>query len=447
MKKVRTILAVCLVIILCFSLCACSGIVDMAKSVTYNTGELKDGFSYVKTIDGVEFAVPSALKDKAKGETEFMATLFEAMEDDAAAEEFAKGTYELKDSTTYALVNYSVAMIMVTPMETNGHLSSVDDAKDVEGILEWDADNMDLEIGNSYLSSNLNDVTKVICPVTCEVEGTDGREKTLTYKGYIALIENKDNDVYCALAISLNENDDDMKYIAKSLAYNGEKLAEPEEDEDNEVFIPNDENIGNQDEGSTIVPPQPTVDTETKPQTPNGDFKEDLSSFKFQMDGQTVAMPMPLNEFLEKFDLVVEDEYKEVTLDSNEYTFITVEKKNDSSHYMFVDIANTSKEGAKSVYDCVVFCLEADKYDLYDYDGNPKFDIVLPCGVVINKTTKEQVLSAYGTPDEVRDTAESNYIYYKWDLSTRSFDYYSFMEVTVEKATGIVMAFEYSTMP
>jgi hypothetical protein len=165
------------------------------------------------------------------------------------------------------------------------------------------------------------------------------------------------------------------------------------------------------------------------------------------MNGKTVKMPMRLSEFLEKFDLVIEEEYKKVTLDKDEYTFIVVEKRGDSSSYLFVDVANVTGQDEVSVNDCVVFCLEADKYDLYEYDGETKFDIVLPGNVVVNKTTEDEVLAIYGTPDETRTTDESDYIHYVWNLGTKSYDDYSFIEIEVEKETDLVIGFEYSVMP
>ena len=55
---------------------------------------------------------------------------------------------------------------MVMPTELEDELSSVESAEDLEDILGWDADNMTLRVGNSYVKSNLDNVTKVILTST-----------------------------------------------------------------------------------------------------------------------------------------------------------------------------------------------------------------------------------------------------------------------------------------
>ena len=441
MKKFRTPLALLLVVVLCISMCACSTITNIVKSTTYNSGDLKDGFSVIKSIQGVEFAVPSNLKDEALGDTEFVEAILGAVDDEEAAKKFAKTTFELKDETTYALVNYSISITMVAPTVLNDDLSSVESAEDFEDIFDWDSEDMTVDIGNSYLKSEINDETKVICPVTCTAKSTDS-EETLTYKGYIAAIENANDDVYMLLAVSKDSDDENMKYIAKSLTFTGEALAQvSDEEEETIVTIPTEsEDV----EDETI-----NDDSNTNTQTPSGNFNEALTAFKFQLNGETITMPMKLSDFMNKFNFVLEKDYKNVTLNKNEYTLVIVEQKDDNAKYLFVNVANVSNQDNVPVEDAMLFCIEADKYDLQGYSNNakPYFDIILPCNVVVNKTTESEVLAAYGTPDETYTTDESSFTYYTWKLSNREYDYYNFMEITIDKETQLVYGFEYSTMP
>ena len=81
MKKIRSILAVILVLGVCLSMCACSAITNLVSNTTYNTGDIEKGYSKVTTVDGVEFVVPSELKDEALGEMEFFALSMAAAAD------------------------------------------------------------------------------------------------------------------------------------------------------------------------------------------------------------------------------------------------------------------------------------------------------------------------------------------------------------------------------
>lgn len=464
MKKFRSILAIAVIAAMCLALCACSGLTDLLSSTTYNTGDLKDGYTNVSSIDGVKFAVPSDLKEEALGDMEFMELMFGAMDNEEDLKKLQNTTFELRDETTYALLNYSKTFITVAPAELSESLDKVEDQKDLADALKIDDEGINLKIGNSYLKSTLNGVIKMICPIECDFDEEMGANEDAIYSGYIAVVENENEDVYILLAVSQKDADDEMKYIAKSLEYTGEDIAKKDDDsEDDDEDLEDwkdDVELPEWEDGDPIVDgdsddnhnniddeKENNETPEQKPSSPT-DFDADLKDFEISINGQVIEIPMNLNDFLQKFNLKLNDNDAKVQLKNNQYTFVSA--KGANSEYVSLRVINVSGEDNPSIYDCDIFSVSADKYTIYGYGEDttkPRMDIVLPCGIKIYESTYEDVIREYGEPDEIRDNPESDYIYLTWDLSSRKYDYYTNMEITIEREKNLVSEFDYGKMP
>lgn len=459
MKKIRSILAVILVLGVCLSMCACSAITNLVSNTTYNTGDIEKGYSKVTTVDGVEFVVPSELKDEALGEMEFFALSMAAAADEEKAKELEKSTFEIRNSATYMLVNYSDTLIMVAPIDGND-LDDVESAEDFEDFLIDADDELSIVIGNSYVKSNLEGVVKVISPV----EFTFGEDKNLSenyeYNGYVTAIENKDGDHYVMLAGSVEEDSETMKYLAKSLKYTGEELADPEEDDENsDIDFEIDEDDIKLGEGVELVPDnddeKPTTDKEdedkddekpsttTKPSDSNisSDIKNaKLKDWTVQVKGTTIKFPMSYKEFLSKTgaEPAYDDEHK-TELKPNTYDIVQL-KIGDVK--FSVDVVNNG-ESTINVTEGIMFGFGADRYELYGYGGEPTADnrFVLPGGIRVWGSTADDVKAAYGTPTEERKS--DTFTYLKYDLAVQEYFDYSKMEIQIDNKTGLVYGFDY----
>lgn len=453
MKKMRTILALALVAVICMSMCACSAITNLVSNTTYNTGDLKDGYSNVKSIDGVKFCVPSDYKDDAMGEMEFLALTLSAMENEDDMKKLMKSTFEVKDSTTYMLMNYSEFLFGVAPIELSDDLADCEDQHDLaEALDSEDADG--IKFGNSYLKSTLNGVVKMICPITAEFDADEfGTSEDLEFTGHIAVVENEDGDVYMMLALvtdAVEDGEEMTKYIAKSLEYTGEDLADPEEVEDDENWEDWEDEDDEDDETVTTTPDEDEEDsgnTGTTVTPPTGSFNGKLSDFQMQIDGKVVTLPIKVSDLETALGLKLDEDDAALTMEKNKYTIITLK---NGDRKLYVKAVNTKSDTAIAMKDCDVFSISADRYDIYGYGSgtlNAKVSIILPGNVVVYKTTYDEVLAAYGTPDETRNNEESDFIYLEWKLTEDKYDYYTKMEITIEKETNLVYDFEYSKMP
>lgn len=459
MKKMRTILALALVAVLCMSMCACSAITNLVSNTTYNTGDLKDGYSNVGAIDGVKFCVPSDMKDDALGEMEFLALTLSAMENEDDMEKLMKSTFEVKDSTTYMLMNYSKGLFGVSPIDLDDSLEDCEDQHDLEEALDSD-DAEGITFGNSYVKSTLNGVTKMIAPITAEFDADEfGTEEDLNFTGHIAVVENEDGDVYMMLALyaeGTKDADEMSKYIAKSLEYTGEELAEPDDEDidmDDDDFEFDDDELTDDKDNKTEVEDDEDKKDETEDDKdvsvsdPIGNNNAALDSFTMVIDGKNVKLPVKVSDLTSQLGLTLGEDDAKLTMEKNKYTIITLK---DGDRKLFVKAVNTKSDSAIAITDCDVFSISADRYDIYGYGSDTlkaKISIVLPGNVVVYKTTHQEVLDAYGEPDETRNNEDSDFIYMTWKLTDDKYDYYTHMEITIEKETNLVYDFEYSKMP
>lgn len=463
MKKIRSILAVLLVLGVCLSMCACSlteSFTNLVSNTTYNTGDIKDGYSKVSVVDGVEFVVPSELKDEALGEMEFIALSMAAAEDDEKAKELEKSTFEIRSSVTYMLLNYSDTLIMVAPIDGDD-LGDVESAEDFENFLIDADDELSIVLGDSYTKSTLDGVIKVISPVEFTFGEDENLSENYEYNGYVTAIENEDGDHYVMLTGSVEENDESMKYIAKSLKYTGEELADPDEEdeEDDDVDFEIDEDDIELGDGVELVPDdddkKPTTDKEdedkddekpsttTKPSDSNvsSDIKNaKLKDWTVQVKGTNIKFPMSYKEFLSKTGAqpAYDDEHK-TELKPNTYDIVQL-KIGDVK--FSVNVVNNG-EDTINVTEGIMFGFGADRYELYGYGGEPTADnrFVLPGGIRVWGSTANDVKAAYGTPTKER-TSEM-FTYLEYDLSVQEYFDYSKMEIQIDNKTGLVYGFDY----
>ena len=452
MKKIKTIFSLVLVTILCVSMCGCS-VLDMLKDGTYNTGSIKDGFSKISSIDGVEFVVPSDLRDEAIGEAKFIEMSLEALEDEEVEEQMKKVTFEIKNDTQYVLLNYSKGIILVAPITSDEHLKDIENLDDFEDAIELSDDTSDVEYKGSFVKTTSKGVSKII--VDAEITLDDAE-----FNGYVAVIENENNDLYAIVCGHANEDENDnMKYIAKSLKYNGDDVAQPEtdeeeEDEDDEDFIIDEDDIeledgveieiGNTDDEDEDTNSNNNSSTDKNTSSNTGvssDIKNaTLKSWKVEINGKTVTFPISYEEFIQITGAKpAYDDEESTELKPNNYDIVQL-TINDVD--FSVNVVNTTESNI-NVTKGKVFGFGADRYDLYGYGGTPVGDnrFVLPGGIAVYKSTKADVISAYGQPTKENET--DSFIYMEYDLAVEEYFDYSKMEIQIEKATGLVYGFDY----
>lgn len=442
MKKIRIILALCLTIALCASMCACS-LTDMVSGTTYNTGELKDGYSKIGVIDGVDFVVPTEMKDEAIGELEFMELALEAMDNESAMKKLEKKTFEVKTSSTYALGNYSEAFIIVAPTYLSDDLDSVESAADLEEILDVE-DEADIRIGNSYFKTNLNGVIKVITPIDFEFGEDEDLSQTYEYEGYVAVIENEDGDAYVLICGSVGGEDDEaMEYVAKSLEYNGDELADYDEEDDEDGFDweINEDDVDDEkdedkddndnppppvevpDEPETSEPATSTPSTTTKPSTPTTTgFGTSWKDLVISIDGVVYQFPydyetLKSNGWVLDLAKYGKDEY---ILNEGDKTYSTLDLTNPK----YGDAYNSFKigcgfknytKGAKDITECDLWSIKVtctsgtrvmSKYANVEIFGGLKFG-----------SSESDVLKVFGTPDDTYEANDLGYKVFTYDVN------------------------------
>lgn len=156
--------------------------------------------------------------------------------------------------------------------------------------------------------------------------------------------------------------------------------------------------------------PKPTEEPTPEPsQVPvsNGMvLSNDIYSFQLEMNGVVYQFPMTYAEFT-SYGWVCKDDDTE-GIRSNAYGGVTFEKDGYSvyAHVTNFDINELPMN------ECYIGGLKADNYKLPE-----GFEIKLPGGIVLNKSTNDEITEAYGTPSR-ENKLDSGSIYMDYDKAS-----------------------------
>lgn len=444
MKKSYKLIALVLATFLCISMCACSAFGNLVSSTTYNTGALKDGYTNVSVVDGIKFCVPSDIKESAVTEEEYMSLTLGALGSEEAMQEFMKATLEIQSSKQYLLMNYTKGSFLVTPIDLDVSLADIDNAQELEKALK-DEDVKGLTLENSHLKSSLNNVTKMICPVKGNLNGeNDNLTEDIMVTGYLAVMENSDGNAYLMIAVYTEDTEDtkeSSKYIAKSLEFTGEEVAKPNKsDSDSDEGDKKNPTVNN---NPVTQPTNNNVEQNNGSGSSNKPVSSTLKSFTLTIDNKEISLPIKLSSLENKLGFELDDDDKGQTLEKGDSVLAIL--NGPSETMLFVKAVNRNSDTALPISECDVYSIMADVYDLYGYDNNsnPIISVTLPCNIKVNKSTYQDVLTAYGEPDDMYDESDSDYMILTWYLPESEFDYQSSMEIMIEKETNLVCEFTY----
>lgn len=438
MRKKSIVISIVFILTLFISTCGCSPFTDTIKSATYNTGKLQSGYTKVKSIQGIEFAVPSIYKENALSEMEYIEKNLKVQTGEEDASVLFENTFELKSGTSYNLINKSKFMLTIGKVKLSQDVSNIKNSDDLnKEIKNIENSEITTKLNNKILTSSINGEDKVICSISSELISSDYDSK-ISYKGYISIIENKNNETFLMIVASADENAEEIsKYIAKSLEFNGEDIVNIKDD-----------NTTNTPEETT---PSPTISTPTPTTTDPKPVTQDskLKDFKLSINGTTIKLPINTKKLLDTLNLKLSLEDAKTTLKKDTYIFTTIQNPNDNTGYFTVAIINATDKDNLPLEECQIFSISADKYEVYGYGENitPNFSVVLPSNIMISKSTYEEVLKVYGKPTETQNNESSKFIYLTWDLSKRDYDYQTKMEIIIDKETNLVYEFTYAKLP
>lgn len=179
----------------------------------------------------------------------------------------------------------------------------------------------------------------------------------------------------------------------------------------------------------------------------NKKHNAELYNFTLKIDGKDVTIPVKVSDLASQLGFSLDEDDVTLTMEKDRYSFFSLtngKKKVD------IEAVNVKSDTPLTIPECDVFAITANRYDIYGYveeTSEPNISIILPGNVEVYKTTYQEVIDAYGEPDETSNDPDSKYIYLTWRLSENKFDYYTKMEITIEKETNLVYDFEYSKMP
>ncbi len=164
-----------------------------------------------------------------------------------------------------------------------------------------------------------------------------------------------------------------------------------------------------------------------KPELPT-ELSDDLYSYQVSINGEVYQFPMWAKDFKALGWTYTGTATEEDKLASYEY--ISAEKWEKDGVEVYTTLANLTMNSL--AYDeAMVAGMDFDKYYMADCD----WEIVLPKGITRGVSTKEDVLNAYGEPDDEYDGS----LYWNATYET---DTYSEVEIYVYKESGIVEEIE-----
>ncbi|MCL2106162.1 MAG: hypothetical protein FWH26_03750 [Oscillospiraceae bacterium] len=152
----------------------------------------------------------------------------------------------------------------------------------------------------------------------------------------------------------------------------------------------------------------------------------DISNFLMLVDGKKYTVGDPFSKFAADFELArLQADIGETILDQDRK--ISVSFMKPGGGYVYASVINRDKED-KPVKDCNTASLSSDQFEV------TKYDCSFVGGIIIGKTTMDEIKTLFGDPTQTFETDST----IRWDFSPKK-DYaiinYS---VSFEKATGVL---------
>lgn len=157
---------------------------------------------------------------------------------------------------------------------------------------------------------------------------------------------------------------------------------------------------------------------------------EDIYNYEVAIAGRTYSFPTWVSELTAKGWTAKSDLSETLEADDND----TVYLEKDGTTYRF-DVYNFSMDEVP-LEECTIIGFETDKY----YFANGEFpDVVLPTGIKLGVSTKEEILATYGEPADSyeSDTDDYQVFYYEYDR-----DHYVYLTIEGGLFTSIEMCNE-----
>ncbi len=156
------------------------------------------------------------------------------------------------------------------------------------------------------------------------------------------------------------------------------------------------------------------------------ELSENIMDFEIAIDGEVYKFPMWFSDFEEKGWEFKGD--KTVSLSSSEYVISMEWEKNGVR--ATTNITNLSLNTA-TLENSLITRFVIDSYDLADLKASVEF----PCDILVGKSTKEDIIKAYGEPDDTADRVVEEQLCYYGPEYEQSHNF------LVNKETGILSSF------
>ena len=133
------------------------------------------------------------------------------------------------------------------------------------------------------------------------------------------------------------------------------------------------------------------------------ELSEDIMDFEIAIDGEVYKFPMWFKDFEEKGWEFKDD--RTIELSSYDYEVCMEWERNGVRAE--TDIYNLSLNNA-TLENSLVTELVINYYDLQDL----KVSVEFPCDIIVGKSTKEDIINAYGEPDDIIDRLDEEQLCY-----------------------------------
>ncbi len=162
------------------------------------------------------------------------------------------------------------------------------------------------------------------------------------------------------------------------------------------------------------------------------ELSDNILDFQISINGDVYQFPTWYKDFESMGWFFTGDSSEKLMADG--YTWSQEWIKDGASVYSYLYNPTIN---AATLDNCLVTGIHIDEYTL-KYAEND-FDVMLPCGIQINVSTLDDIIAAYGEPDEVY---ESSY----YQQLTYMVDYFREVDLYVSSGTGLLTEIEIENM-
>lgn len=157
------------------------------------------------------------------------------------------------------------------------------------------------------------------------------------------------------------------------------------------------------------------------------DLSENLMDFEFSIEGDIYKIPMFFSDFESLGWTYNDDRYKELA----SYEYIILAEWEKDGIVATTNIANLSLNSA-CVEDCLITEITLNPYKVAETNASVEF----PCDILIGKSTKEDIIAAYGEPASIVDRSMEEQLVYEYPDS-----YDQSINFIVNTETGLLSDF------